>query len=455
MFDSIYTLIERGDLINAFSLISVNLNQYPGNYELYFLLSVCYESFNPNQAFLCCENALFLCNEEEDIQPISDRISYLKTQYNITVSPVNIIIVSFNCFDMLKENITAIRSSLSENSYKIIVVDNCSEAMVVDWLRFQPDILLLANDNNVGFPSACNQGVNLGCEFGLSNNDIYLLNNDALLTPQSLFWLRMGLYENGSIGATGSISNRAGNRQGFDIELPSIEEYRKYGLIHNSFLFNPYEERIRLSGFSLLVKSKVWSEIGGMDTNFSPGYFEDDDLSMRIRQKGYGLLVCKNSFVYHAGSQSFSKISKCNDIILNNYQRFINIYGFSLVDYADPIETLSSILPQDKNNRLVCLDIGSGFGANLQFIFENYTNATIYGIEEDSAMRELSLMKKCIFPSISDYISSPTKSLDYIFIRNKYDSLEEVLSPLISSIKSTTKIYLYANDKLVGEITIH
>ena len=36
------------------------------NYELYVVLGEYYLSFNVNQAYLCYENALFLCDREED-----------------------------------------------------------------------------------------------------------------------------------------------------------------------------------------------------------------------------------------------------------------------------------------------------------------------------------------------------------------------------------------------------
>ena len=54
-----------------------------------------------------------------------------------------------------------------------------------------------------------------------------------------------------------------------------------------------------------------------MDEDLSPGYFEDDDLSMKILRQGKRLLVCTNSFIYHAGSVGFSKNSK-NSIVGND-----------------------------------------------------------------------------------------------------------------------------------------
>ena len=44
-------------------------------------------------------------------------------------------------------------------------------------------------------------------------SDIMLLNNDTIMTPNALFWFRMGLYENDQVGSTGSVSNYVTNGQ--------------------------------------------------------------------------------------------------------------------------------------------------------------------------------------------------------------------------------------------------
>ena len=65
------------------------------------------------------------------------------------------------------------------------------------------------NSENRGFPAGCNQGIELAEE----DSDIFLLNNDTVMTDNALFWLRMGLYETEKVGSTGSVSNYVSNRQ--------------------------------------------------------------------------------------------------------------------------------------------------------------------------------------------------------------------------------------------------
>ena len=53
-------------------------------------------------------------------------------------------------------------------------------------------------------------GCNVGVEYSDSEADIFLLNNDTRLAHNSLFWLRMGLYENGKTDILRLINGFAG-----------------------------------------------------------------------------------------------------------------------------------------------------------------------------------------------------------------------------------------------------
>ena len=51
----------------------------------------------------------------------------------------------------------------------------------------------------------------------------------------------------------------------------------------------------------MLFRTSLYKEIGGLDEIFTPGNFEDDDYSIRIRMSGYKLLLWKNHFKSCAG----------------------------------------------------------------------------------------------------------------------------------------------------------
>lgn len=94
----------------------------------------------------------------------------------------------------------------------------------MEWLRQQTDIILQENKENSGFPKGCNEGVALASK----ENDIFLLNNDTLLPPNALFWLRMGLYESDEIDSTGSITNHAANLQAVAFSEATLDNFLDY-----------------------------------------------------------------------------------------------------------------------------------------------------------------------------------------------------------------------------------
>ncbi len=407
-YDDVIAVLEasicqaEGDGDGMFYAIRKGLKENNKNYELYFLLGFYYCGFNVNQAYLCFENALLYCDNEEDYGAISAQIDELKQNYDITVKPVAIVIVSYNCRMFQIHNIESIRQTLLPGSYSMIVVDNASEDGIVDWLREQEDILLLENSENKGFSVACNQGVEIAKKEGFGDYDIYLLNNDTRLVDNALFWLRMGLYESEDIGATGSYSNYAGNEQEDTHSFESVEEYLAYGRSLNIPLMQPYEERVRLSGFSMLIRGDVWKKAGGMNEAFTPGYFEDDALSMEIQKAGYRLLTCKNSYIYHAGSQSFAKKDNVNELLISHQELFIQLYGFHIFDYAKPNRNVVEQMKQNPNDVFGVLEIGCGLGADLKLLRMQYPCAMLVGIEQKDALYQIAKETEEVYQDIRE-----------------------------------------------------
>lgn len=365
-------------------------------YKLYEKLGDEYINNNINQAYLCYENAEFLCSDEGERKRLGEKKDNLSLRYAVSVEKTSIVIVSYNCMYMMQKCIESIRSSCMGGTYEIIVVDNASDDGVREWLCEQDDIKVVLLERNVGFPMGCNIGV----EYAEAGYNVYLLNNDTRLAHNSLFWLRMGLYADTHVGATGSISNYAGNNQQVDIEFSLPAEYLEYGRSVNVPMTCPYEERVRLSGFSMLIKRAAWDACGGMDESFSPGYFEDDDLSMRLALNGYRIMLCKNSFVYHAGSQSFSHISGLNTLLESHRKAFIDRYGFDIIDYAYNDMELVDKIPYGIDDEVNILQVGSGLGAALKLIRSRFRNAHAVGIEKNKNLRKISENTEIVFDGV-------------------------------------------------------
>ena len=51
----------------------------------------------------------------------------------------------------------------------------------------------------------------------------------------------------------------------------------------------------------------VWQRVGVMDERFFPGYFEDDDYCLRVRELGLKIGCSEDVFVYHELSATFDQ----------------------------------------------------------------------------------------------------------------------------------------------------
>lgn len=315
------------------------------NYELYFMLGNYYERVNVNQAWLCYENAEFYCSEEADKNIIQWTKKELEKDCEWNVRNTSIVILSYNLKEICKQCIESIRRNNHPDSYELIVVDNASTDGIVDWLKEQKDIVLIENGSNMGFPHGCNQGIEVADE----NNNIFLLNNDTIVLPNSLFWLRMGLYEKKEYGATGSVTNYAGNGQIIDKEFSVVDEYCVYGMKHNVPMRNAIESKIWLVGFAMLIKREALNQVGVLDTLYSPGCLEDDDYGVRLQCSGWKTMLCWNSFIYHYGSGQGKNQSHWKSSQMRNIDKFIEKWGFNITYVTWPkMEMISQINREKK-----------------------------------------------------------------------------------------------------------
>ena len=178
-----------------------------------------------------------------------------------------------------------------ESAREIVVVDNGSRDGSVEWLREQEDIVLVENEKNVGFPAGCNQGILAGSR----DSDVFLLNNDTVLPANALFWLRMGLYEQEEVGSVGSVTNFANNQtviEGVDDAAALLA----FGEKRNIPMKYPYEDRLYLIGFALLIRRSVIKKAGLLDERFSPGNSEDLDYGLRVLMSGHRNVFMQEQF---------------------------------------------------------------------------------------------------------------------------------------------------------------
>lgn len=398
------------------------------NYELYVMLGNYYLQENLYQSWLCYENALFYCEDEEDRMAIRQLLSQLKEEYHVSVNKAAIVILSYNLLEYTKLCIDSIRETTPESAREIIVVDNASRDGSVEWLREQTDLILIENTENMGFPAGCNQGIQAASE----ESDIFLLNNDTILPVNALFWLRMGLYDKPENGTAGSVSNAARGQQVAD-ELDNVPDLLAFAQKRNLPMDYPYESRIFLIGFALLIKRSVLNQTGLLDERFSPGNSEDEDYGLRVLMAGYKNILCRNSFVLHFGHKSFQKNkTDFRDVLMKNRRKLNEKWGFNteyyFYPYFYPREDLLRLIQEPLEMPLRVLDIGCGCGVLLGAVKGMYPNADVYGVElVPEAAKIAGHMGNVICGDVEN-IDFPWEEeyFDYIIMG---DVLEDLISP--------------------------
>lgn len=410
----------------------------PDNYELYTILGEYYLDVNINQSYLCYENAHFFCEREDDRVAIENIMKKMEESGRVTVRKTSFIILSYNLLEYTKQCIESIRFTVPQDAREIVVVDNASDDGSVEWLREQEDIILVENKVNEGFPKGCNQGImaaNL-------DNDIFLLNNDTVMIDNSLFWLRMGLYENDEVGVTGSVSNYCGNMQQVAEHIKDVTMLQKYGRLNNVLIEYPYENKLFLIGFAMLIKRSVFDKVGFLDERFTPGNYEDNDYGMRVLKAGYKNVLCKNSFIIHFGSKSFKKdMKKFVDVFTINSNKFKDKWSINPNYYFYPRKELVDLIEEVSEKDMNILDIGCGCGAMLGYLKGLYPNIKTYGIEiEEKAAEFARYMSDEVLSGDVEKLEFPWEDefFDYVIMGDVLEHLRRpdyVLSRLKRHIK--------------------
>ncbi len=288
----------------------------------------------------------------------------------------SIVILTYNKLEYTQKCIDSIRKFTSSGSYEIVIVDNNSTDGTVEWLKAQGDIRTIFNNENMGFPKGCNQGIEIS-----RGNSILLLNNDVIVTPNWLNNLNTCLFSSDNIGAVGPVTNCC-HIQEIPVSYTTTDEMIEFSKSFNISDPKKWEERLKLIGFALLIKKEVIKKIGFLDERFSPGNFEDDDYSYRIKKAGYNLILCKDTFIHHFGSTSFKDMGKqFSGVFSSNFHKFMEKWGFHPYLPTSFNTELVGLIDKSSSDRFTVLDVGCACGATLLHIKNIYKEAVLHGIE--------------------------------------------------------------------------
>ena len=224
-----------------------------------------------------------------------------------------IVLVNWNSYELTRDTLESLAKSIYTN-FDIIVVDNGSIDESVDLLKKNfPNIILIKLDSNKGFTG----GNNVGMQFALGHDYEYImmLNNDVLVDTHFLIPLITKMEEDKTIGAVQPLiyfhhdTNLIWNAGSTFNALLGICDTPNYNHKDPEHQFTSISKKIDwITGCAFMIRASVLKKTGLLKEGFFI-YYEDVDLSFRIKAAGYSLSYVPTSVIYHiAGMSQKSKI---------------------------------------------------------------------------------------------------------------------------------------------------
>ncbi len=210
---------------------------------------------------------------------------------------VSVVIPVHNKFAVTHNCLASLILAYNDASFEVIVVDDGSSDDTRLITNLISGITYCRNESAEGFISACNLGASKA-----RGDYIVLLNNDTEVTAR---WLDELLY-------TFSHFDRVG-LAGSKLIYPDGRLQEAGGIVwgdgvawNYGRLANPADPRYSytrqadyLSGAAVMIPTPLWAQIGGLSDEFRPAYYEDTDLSFKVRQAGLRTVYAANSVVVH------------------------------------------------------------------------------------------------------------------------------------------------------------
>lgn len=198
-------------------------------------------------------------------------------------------------------------STLDYPNAVVIVVDNGSTDDSVDRIRKHPGkFVLLETGANLGFAGGNNVGIRYALDLGVDY--VWLLNNDTTVEPQTLSAMVSVGESDHQVGVVGSVL--------YYMDEPDKIQAWGGGSVNQLFgisrllVHSPTDEqRLHfISGASMMLRRTAVEDVGMLDDRFFM-YWEDTDLSFRLRKAGWKIQVAPSARVWHKSAGSLGRRS--------------------------------------------------------------------------------------------------------------------------------------------------
>ena len=246
---------------------------------------------------------------------------------NTTTPRLSIIIVGWNVADLLRGCLQSIRDTAADLPHEVIVVDNASTDDTVAMVEREfPEVRLIRNPINVGFPRANNQALP-----HVRGEYLLYLNPDTKVGPGTLQHCVEKLDETPDIGMVGCRLDLPdgsvqpdGGRRAYRLRHLLIESLYLHMFFPRSRIFGDLNltwwdhrdnrEVEALAGAFMMVRTPIAQEIGGLPEDLFM-FHEDMSFCLRVRKLGHRIFYCGDVGTLHYSQVSSSRSNLRLDLL--------------------------------------------------------------------------------------------------------------------------------------------
>lgn len=247
---------------------------------------------------------------------------------------LSVIILNYNVRHFLELCVLSVQKALSNIDAEIIVVDNNSSDDSRQMMQHRfPNIQLIRNSQNLGFPKGNNSGVSQA-----KGDYICILNPDTVVAEDTFEKVLAFAKKQTDLGIIGcKLIDGRGNflpesKRGIPTPWVAFTKiFGLYKLFPKSNFFNKYYAQHLLEnetgkidilvGAFMVMKRELYNEIGGFDENCFM-YSDDIDLSYMVLQKGKYNYYFPETTVIHYKGESTVKDEK----YMKRFQEAMNFF---------------------------------------------------------------------------------------------------------------------------------
>lgn len=236
-------------------------------------------------------------------------------------SIITVIIVTYNSEEYIQQCLSSIFEKKNKIKYEVIIVDNNSNDSTVSVIQNNfPEVILIPNNQNVGFAKANNQAIKIA-----KGKYLFLLNPDTEIYEDTIqkFHSFMEKVENKNVWCVGGqLFDEYGNYSKSLGKFPNlfdvlIEQFGIKGvflkIVGENFFKKKYyigkhhKEVEFIMGCDMFLRRSSLRTVGNFNESFFLN-FEEVELSWRAKNKGYKNMVLPEVKILHHSGKSFSNL---------------------------------------------------------------------------------------------------------------------------------------------------